>query len=1120
MFLTTPLNTSVILAENTFFAIFAGFMIFSILGVYLFADYEFHSSGSDRNVFCRKIPLPYFLHKFERLFDILLFFLFGDRYLVLQVLEITRLPREIIRREQRPVIFQENFQSTGTRKYEYDDISAFLKKCRQGAHEISIGENGTVKVRRYVFGRSRRLNKAIENAQSALVRMKGGLESFSFEIDCEILSESELSRIILLPEIEGYGSDKSVLQVKRTFLEDFSYDQRYVSIIFMEGHPEHKAYGELTQHDRFIRHCLNLQVAVTFVTNFKDAKIKKRKLEEIAKEDENGSLNRDSYRNVLIEDQKRQKASDYAAGLRSGFTKVSAYVLISAKDEEVCRHAVLDIENSLNTIYSGTHYCVSTSVLHGRKLKRAYKRAGLRLPVGKTIEMSVFRLSPFTHLPEKPILGIESEYIPEFEIPVAVTGLKEGIEIGRVIRGEKILQPLKIEVEDLRRSMTILGLIGSGKTCLTKNLVLELSRKASHVNWIMFDYKSEYTQLLSKLPTNLRSNVLVLAPGSEYAPLRINLFDPCDFSPEEHADRVFSLIREVYSTMFQQDIDLSVQMERVLKDVLDEYIADPTARTKGFKGFLQALDNYATVHKNKFSFLEKTVTALYNRLEKFIRGALKKIFEIDKSNVSLDDLLKKKVIVDLGYMQSRRVPKDDIRFLMNFLVRLYGDYAIKRGLQQNLRNLIIVEECQFLVPELYKKQTSIDATPTEDLSILLRAYGVGFVFVGTRPIFAENSLANSYTIISFQLTKDAESLQKYMNLDEMQVNYLKRMRRQECLVFSPTLRYPTRVRVNNFMENDVIEDNNRAPNTLNYSNSSDTATSGRIEHVKDLANAVKAIFCEKCPLEGAIEYCKNFRNSAWEIKTKTSANQFLSRYYKNKSNPGRLLDEFKEFDVHSRIKYCLLRYLFSDYRILSKLNRTEEFYQMIARTLKKEILKNDTSLVNFQSKDQTIPSFFNNEINISQRTISDFVPKMQASNTLTIPAASPNLYEILQTDCLSDKLPFEHCELCPSQCIYRGYLGRVILSNSFNFDAFIDFAENSLQETLTYCIQTAENYFQRNKTAEETNKQHSYYFGFCLFCAGIYGYAKRQGMDKRTLQEFVLNRAQESLAILRNCIYT
>jgi sulfur relay (sulfurtransferase) DsrF/TusC family protein len=302
--------------------------------------------------------------------------------------------------------------------------------------------------------------------------------------------------------------------------------------------------------------------------------------------------------------------------------------------------------------------------------------------------------------------------------------------------------------------------------------------------------------------------------------------------------------------MFQQDIDLSVQMERVLKDILDGYIADPTARVKGFEGFLKALDSYAVQHKTKFSYLERTVTALHNRLKKFMRGVLKEIFDVNHSNVSFDELLQKKVIIDMGYLQSQRVPKDDIRFLMNFLVRLYGVHAIKRGLQHQLRNLIIVEECQFLVPELYKKQTSIDATPTEDLSILLRAYGVGFIFVGTRPLFAENSLANSYNIISFQLTKDAELLQKYMNLDERQVNYLKRMNSQECLIFSPTLKYPTRVRVNAFKGRDITKEIIRTRNFSNYPTIYENIVSDMPQnHFKKLIDVTKTVPCEECALK-------------------------------------------------------------------------------------------------------------------------------------------------------------------------------------------------------------------------------------------------------------------------------
>ena len=860
-FLSTSLNASKIMTSNFLLSVLVLFLFCNVLIVYIFSEYEFHSIKRNCIIFRRTLQAPHFLDKFMWLFNVFTFFLFWDRYLVIQALEIRSLPREAIKFEQRHSISQEVFNNTKVQKYGYEDVSAYLKKSQQGAQEISIREDGTIKVRRYVFGTSRLLNKAIENARSALARMRGGLESLSFKVESDIISEEELLKLTQLPESVRYGQHKSILCVHQNPSEVLSFNTHFVSIISIEGQPEHKLYRELTQHDQFIRHCLNLQAEFNFITNFKSLKIKPKKLQQLIMESNDDILIDNDFLNV-VKAQRQEEASEYLTGIKSGFTRVSTYALILTKNEEICRDIVLDIENSLNTIYSGIQYSIKTTILEGRKLKHAYNRFRLKLSIENETKMSTFHLSPFTHLPEKPVFGIESNYIPEFEIPLDAINTVDGIEIGTLIFKEKTLKPLKVKIEDLRRNTTVIGLIGSGKTCLTKNLVLELTKKAPLIDWIIFDYKSEYTQLLSLVPREVLNNLIILAPGSEYAPLKVNIFDPCGFSSEEHADRVFSLIREVYSTMFQQDIDLSVQMERVLKDVLDGYIADPRERIKGFEGFLKALDTFAEKNKGKFSYLEKTVTALHNRLNKFTRGILKEIFDVKKSNISFDDLITRKVIVDLGYLQSQRVPKDDIRFLMNILVRLYGAHAIKRGLQEQLRNLIIVEECQFLVPELYRKQTSIDATPTEDLSILLRAYGVGFVFVGTRPLFAENSLANSYTIISFQLTKDAELLQKYMNLDERQANYLKRMRSQEYIIFSPSLKYPTRVCTNDFKGNDVSEEVIRTNNLSNYPNLYESMPSYAKEHVGSITDTVKTTTCAECTADEFVDYCKYLCNKS------------------------------------------------------------------------------------------------------------------------------------------------------------------------------------------------------------------------------------------------------------------
>jgi len=104
-------------ANNSLFFAFALFILCSVFVLNIFSEYEFHSIGSDTIVFRRRIPLPYILQKLAWFFDILSFLLLGDKYLVIKAIEITRLPREIIRRAQRPIILQENFQSTGIRKY-------------------------------------------------------------------------------------------------------------------------------------------------------------------------------------------------------------------------------------------------------------------------------------------------------------------------------------------------------------------------------------------------------------------------------------------------------------------------------------------------------------------------------------------------------------------------------------------------------------------------------------------------------------------------------------------------------------------------------------------------------------------------------------------------------------------------------------------------------------------------------------------------------------------------------------------------------------------------------------------------------------------------------------------
>jgi len=92
-----------------------------------------------------------------------------------------------------------------------------------------------------------------------------------------------------------------------------------------------------------------------------------------------------------------------------------------------------------------------------------------------------------------------------------------------------------------------------------------------------------------------------------------------------------------------------------------------------------------------------------------------------------------------------------------------------------------------------------------------------------------------------------------MNLDERQANYLKRMRSQEYIFFSPTLKYPTRVRTNDFKGNNVSEEVIRSNNLLSYPNLYESMSSCAKEHVGKITNTVKSTTCEECTADEFVE---------------------------------------------------------------------------------------------------------------------------------------------------------------------------------------------------------------------------------------------------------------------------
>jgi GNAT superfamily N-acetyltransferase len=63
-------------------------------------------------------------------------------------------------------------------------------------------------------------------------------------------------------------------------------------------------------------------------------------------------------------------------------------------------------------------------------------------------------------------------------------------------------------------------------------------------------------------------------------------------------------------------------------------------------------------------------------LEKFRYGVLRKVFDVDSTNLDFDSLRSEKVVIDLSFLLGHGGTKDDVRLLMNVVLKNTFDRAV------------------------------------------------------------------------------------------------------------------------------------------------------------------------------------------------------------------------------------------------------------------------------------------------------------------------------------------------------------------------------------------------------------------------------------------------------------
>jgi hypothetical protein len=679
------------------------------------------------------------------------------------------------------------------------------RNVKEVSYEVQVREDG-IGIYFYAHHSGFRGEECFKEAWKKINSLKISLETRYPSIETKVQEFDELKKVFNIVDIN------SKIRNKKDFLIFQNNEgETWISVIHLKGRIENTPHERYSQIDNLVAGLTRLGMDAHFIVHFraiKPPKVKKIGLRNNKLRASNGEV-LVQIREDKLEEEERE------SGHITGFWKVSAYAVVKTESEREAETRSTQVKNILTTVYSGSHYSPDIKILSGRKIKRKLKQIVLRKAVEKTEKMASTRLAALTHFPERPVPGVEAHEYPDFEIPPNdIFNYFTGIPTAYVLYREREIFTCTVDPEDLRRGLAVLGTVGSGKTFFVMNLVDRLLKK-KHLPMLIFESKGEYIGLVKSLSPEIAKNIIIVCPGSEFAPLKINIFDPGEMDPEDYARRLYGLIDETLHSLFRVDGELSLQMSRVLGEVLPQVVKEE--RYRSFDALRKLLSDYAENNRQTAPYVDSTILAVDARLNVFRQGILSRVFEAEKTNLSLDELLRKVVIIDFSYLLSQGGTKEDTQIIMNLLMLQVFQAGLRRMNSEELKHLVIVDDARFLVPEIFRRRSSGDTTIVEDMITIERGKGQGLVLICQDPAISKVALSNCNTRVVFRLAFKSPEEEKYirlgLNITEEQNRHLVIQPRREAIMKLAEYPHPFRIRTLNYQIPKItfqeIEEHNR-----------------------------------------------------------------------------------------------------------------------------------------------------------------------------------------------------------------------------------------------------------------------------------------------------------------------
>ena len=366
-----------------------------------------------------------------------------------------------------------------------------------------------------------------------------------------------------------------------------------------------------------------------------------------------------------------------------------------------------------------------------------------------------------------PMAG-RGETSPQFYVPNASESGKSGILLGSVRSSGGEFHDFRLQMEDLKRHVAILGMTGSGKSTTAGAIVRQVAETGLPA--LVLDWHNEYADVIKRVGGE------VISPGKgEFAINPVGASASSDAT--EHIAMVTDIFTDIYHFTHPQAYMFRNAMQKCVGESGDEEVP-----------CLSSLVRTIEAYPLRSAYDNETKVALLRRLVPLTQGQAGRALNAP-SSASVDELLGKVLCVELGHMRDSLTKS----IFSDILLKMIYEHRIQR--KSGLEHLTVVEEARNIAPA---RRPEDPPSVGERMISELRKFGEAMLFVAQFPTqVAPEIIKNSGVRVIHRVAwpEDVAILGDSLSLSREQREHITKLAVGEAVVSLSRIQKPMLVQV-------------------------------------------------------------------------------------------------------------------------------------------------------------------------------------------------------------------------------------------------------------------------------------------------------------------------------------